>query len=255
MALMRNSWAIKIPFLNVPPPFTFESDPLKIPSDSLRTKQVKLNLKRWMLTGLAVSAVVSSLSACAPLVVGSAVMSGMVAIDRRTAGIQLEDEGIELRTAQGLRQNLSAASHVNVTSYNRMVLLTGEVSSAAEKERAERLAKSQENVSSVVNDLAIEPASSLTQRSKDAITTGQIKALLVDAKDLQSNAFKVVTERGIVYLMGRVTPREAQRASEIARSGSVSGVVKVVRVFETITEEELKRISAQPLSPQAQPKI
>jgi osmotically-inducible protein OsmY len=208
-----------------------------------------------LLSTLAAGAVLSSLSACAPLVVGSAVMSGLVAIDRRTTGIQLEDEGIELRTAQGLRQNLSASAHVNVTSYNRMVLLTGEVGSAAEKERAEKLAKSQENVSSVVNDLAIEPASSLTQRSKDAIITGQVKALLVDAKDLQSNAFKVVTERGVVYLMGRVTSREAQRASEIARSSSVSGVVKVVRVFEIISEEELKRISAQPLSPQAQPKI
>jgi osmotically-inducible protein OsmY len=153
-----------------------------------------------------------------------------------------------------LRQTLSEASHVNVTSYNRMVLLTGEVSSAADRERAERLAKSQENVSSVVNDLAIEPASSLTQRSKDIITTGQIKALMVDAKDLQSNAFKVIAERGIVYLMGRVTSREAQRASEIARSGSVSGVVKVVRVFDIITEDELKRISAQPFSSQAQPK-
>jgi osmotically-inducible protein OsmY len=213
------------------------------------------NYKRVLLSTLAAGAVLSSLSACAPLVVGSAVMSGLVAIDRRTTGIQLEDEGIELRTAQGLRQNLSASAHVNVTSYNRMVLLTGEVGSAAEKERAERLAKSQENVSSVVNDLAIEPASSLTQRSKDAIITGQVKALLVDAKDLQSNAFKVVTERGVVYLMGRVTSREAQRASEIARSSSVSGVVKVVRVFEIISEEELKRISAQPLSPQAQPKI
>jgi osmotically-inducible protein OsmY len=181
-------------------------------------------------------------------------MGGLVAIDRRTAGIQLEDESIELRTAQGLRQNLSEAAHVNVTSYNRMVLLTGEVSSAAERERAERLAKSQENVSSVVNDLAIEPASSLTQRSKDIITMGQIKALMVDAKDLQSNAFKVVVERGIVYLMGRVTSREAQRASEIARSGSVSGVVKVVRVFDIITDDELKRISAQPFSSQAQPK-
>ena len=213
------------------------------------------NYKRLLLATLAAGAVLSSLSACAPLVVGSAVMSGLVAIDRRTTGIQLEDEGIELRTAQGLRQNLSASAHVNVTSYNRMVLLTGEVGSAADKERAERLAKSQENVSSVVNDLAIEPASSLTQRSKDAIITGQVKALLVDAKDLQSNAFKVVTERGVVYLMGRVTSREAQRASEIARSSSISGVVKVVRVFETISEEELRRISAQPLSPQAQPRI
>ena len=222
--------------------------------DFLRTFQVKLNLNRWMLSVLTASALMASLSACAPLVVGSAVMGGLVAIDRRTAGIQLEDESIELRTAQGLRQNLGNASHVNVTSYNRMVLLTGEVSSAADRERAERLAKSQENVTSVVNDLAIEPASSLTQRSKDIITTGQIKALMVDAKDLQANAFKVIVERGIVYLMGRVTSREAQRASEIARSGSVSGVVKVVRVFDIITEDELKRISAQPFSSQAQPK-
>lgn len=216
---------------------------------------MNFNFKRLMLASLAAGAVLSSLTACAPLMVGSAVMSGLVAIDRRTTGIQLEDEGIELRTAQGLRQNLSASAHVNVTSYNRMVLLTGEVGSAADKERAEKLAKSQENVSSVVNDLAIEPASSLTQRSKDAIITGQVKALLVDAKDLQSNAFKVITERGVVYLMGRVTSREAQRASEIARSSSIGGVVKVVRVFDIITEEELKRISAQPLSPQAQPKL
>jgi len=213
------------------------------------------HFKRVMLATLTAGAVLSSLSACAPLMVGGAVMGGFVAIDRRTTGIQLEDEGIELRTAQGLRQNLSASAHVNVTSYNRMVLLTGEVGSAADKERAERLAKSQENVSSVVNDLAIEPASSLTQRSKDVVITGQVKALLVDAKDLQSSAFKVVTERGVVYLMGRVTNREAQRASEIARSTSIGGVVKVVRVFEIITEEELKRISAQPLSPQAQPKL
>ena len=216
---------------------------------------MNFNYKRLMLASLAAGAVISSLTACAPLVVGSAVMSGLGAIDRRTTGIQLEDEGIELRTAQGLRQNLSASAHVNVTSYNRMVLLTGEVGSAADKERAEKLAKSQENVSSVVNDLAIEPASSLTQRSKDAVITGQVKALLVDAKDLQSNAFKVITERGVVYLMGRVTSREAQRASEIARSSSIGGVVKVVRVFDIITEEELKRISAQPLSPQAQPKL
>jgi osmotically-inducible protein OsmY len=182
-------------------------------------------------------------------------MGGFVAIDRRTAGIQLEDESIELRTAQGLRQNLGAAAHINVTSYNRMVLLTGEVASAADRELAERLAKSQENVNSVVNDLVIEPAISITQRSKDIIISGQLKALFVDAKDLQANAFKVVTERGVVYLMGRVTDREAQRATEVARGGNISGIVKVVRVFEIISDDELKRLSAQPLSPQAQPKL
>jgi osmotically-inducible protein OsmY len=216
---------------------------------------VKNSFKRLILAGLAASSLLAGLSACAPLLVGGAVMGGFVAIDRRTAGIQLEDESIELRTAQGLRQNLSAASHINVTSYNRMVLLTGEVGSAADRDLAERLAKSQENVNSVVNDLVIEPASSITQRSKDIIISGQLKALFVDAKDLQANAFKVVTERGVVYLMGRVTEREAQRATEVARGGNISGIVKVVRVFEMISDDELKRLSAQPLSPQAQPKL
>jgi len=164
-------------------------------------------------------------------------------VDRRTSGIQLEDEGIELRTAQGFRQNLGEGNHVNVTSYNRQVLLTGEVATAAQKELADKLAQSQENVKAVANELAVQAASSLSQRSKDAIITGQIKALFIDAKDLQSSAFKIVTERGVVHLMGRVTSREAQRATDIARS--VSGVIKVVRVLDIISEEELKRLSAQ----------
>ena len=213
------------------------------------------SLKRIVLASWVSSTLLLSMSACAPLIVGGAVMGGFVAIDRRTAGTQLEDESIELRTAQGLRQHLGAAAHINVTSYNRMVLLTGEVSSAADRELAERLAKSQENVNAVVNDLAIEPASTLSQRSKDVIISGQLKALFVDAKDLQANALKVVTERGIVYLMGRVTAREAERATEVARGGRISGIVKVVRVFEIISDDELKRLSAQPLSPQAQPKL
>ena len=196
-----------------------------------------------MASTLSAAALLSGLSACAPLMMGGAVMTGMVAVDRRTSGIQLEDEGIELRTAQGLRQNLGASAHVNVTSYNRQVLLTGEVATAAQKELADKLAQSQENVKAVANELTVQAASSLTQRSKDAIITGQIKALFVDAKDLQSTAFKVVTENSVVFLMGRVTSREAQRATDIARS--VSGVTKVVRVLDVISEEELKRLSAQ----------
>ena len=203
-------------------------------------------ISKTMGAALAAVALVSSLSACAPLMVGGAVMTGMVAVDRRTSGMQLEDEGIELRTAQGLRQNVGDGSHINVTSYNRQVLLTGEVATAAQKEQADKLAQSQENVKAVANELSVQAVSSLTQRSQDAILTGQIKALFVDAKDLQSSAFKVVTERGVVYLMGRVTSREAQRATDVARS--VSGVVKVVRVLDIITEEELKRLSAQPAS-------
>jgi osmotically-inducible protein OsmY len=204
---------------------------------------MKLQLQKIL---LATVAGVSLLSGCAPLVVGGAVVGGMVAVDRRTSGTQLEDEAIELKVANAVGKELGDRVHLNVTSYNRRVLLTGEVRNEADRSRATLLAQSQENVKEVVNDLAIGAASSLSQRTKDTVTTGQVKASFVDAKDLQASAIKVVTERGIVYLMGRVTAREAQRATDIARG--ISGVAKVVRVFEDISEEELKRLSQPPLS-------
>jgi len=188
----------------------------------------------------------SLLSGCAPLVVGGAVVTGMVAVDRRTTGIQVEDQGIELKVANAVRKDLGDRVNLNVTSYNRRVLLTGEALNEADRSRATLLAQSQENVREVINDLAIGAPSSPSQRTKDSVTTGQVKAAFVDAKDLQASAVKVVTERGVVYLMGRVTTREAQRATDIARG--VRGVVKVVRVFEDISEEELKRLSQPPLS-------
>lgn len=183
-----------------------------------------------------------SLSACAPLILGGAVMTGVVATDRRTTGTQVEDESIEIKVASAVRKEMGDRIHLNVTSYNRQVLLTGEVRIAADKERAEKLAQSQENVKAVVNDLAVMPVSSLTERSKDTVITGRVKAAFVDAKDLQVGAIKVVTERGIVYLMGRVSPREAKRATDIARG--MGGVTKVVRVFEEISEQELQRLSS-----------
>ncbi len=191
--------------------------------------------------GAALLASLLSLSACAPLIVGGAVVTGVMATDRRTTGTLVEDESIEIKVASAVRKELGERIHLNVTSFNRQVLLTGEVRTAADKERAEKLAQSQENVNSVVNDLAVMPVSSLTQRSKDTVITGKVKAAFVDAKDLQVNAIKVVTERGIVYLMGRVTSREAKRATDIART--ISGVTKVVRVFEEISEQELQRLS------------
>ena len=203
-------------------------------------------MKLRMQHGLMAAALGASLlSGCAPLVVGGAVMTGVVAVDRRTAGTQLEDEAIELKVASAINKELGERVHLNVTSYNRRALLTGEVRSEADRARATLLAQSQENVKDVVNDLTIGAPSSLTQRTKDAVITGQIKAAFLDAKDLQSNAVKVVTERGVVYLMGRVTTREAQRATDIARG--IGGVAKVVRVFEDISEEELKRLSQPPL--------
>ena len=206
---------------------------------------MKVPMLRTFGSLLAAATLAGSLAACAPLVIGGgAVMGAMVAVDRRTTGTQVEDEGIEMRTASRIREALSENAHVNVTSYNRQVLLTGEVPSAADSQKAEQIALAVENVRSVVNDLGVMPGSSLSQRSKDTFITGKVRASLVDAKDLSANAFKVVTERNVVYLMGRVTPREAKRSAEIARG--VDGVSKVVRVFEVISEEELSQMAAKP---------
>lgn len=200
---------------------------------------------RKFVTLLVLSASVGAgLSACAPIVMGGAVMGSMMATDRRTTGAQVEDEGIELRAASRIRDNLGERVHVNVTSYNRQVLLTGEVPSAQDKQLAEQVVSKVENVRAIVNELAILGNTSLTQRSSDALVTGRVKANLVDARDLFANAFKVVTERGTTYLMGRVTQREANRATDLARS--TGGVQKVVRLLEIISEEELANLLPKP---------
>ena len=193
---------------------------------------------------LAATAIVGSLSACVPLAVGGAVVGTMVVIDRRTSGTQLEDEGIEFRASNRIKEVIGDKGHVNVTSYNRQVLLTGEVPTAKDRELVEKAVAGVDNVRSVVNELAVMPNSTLTQRSNDTLITGKVKASFVDAKDISLNAFKIVTERNTVFLMGRVTPREVARATEIARG--VGGVEKVVRVFEIISEDELARYQAKP---------
>jgi len=198
-----------------------------------------------LMTLLALSATLGgTLTACVPMVMGGAVMGGLVATDRRTSGAQLEDEGIELRAASRIRDNLGERVHVNVTSYNRRVLITGEVPSEQDRQLVEQVVSRVDNVQWVVNELAVLGKSTLTQRANDTLVDGKVKAGFVDAKDLFANAFKVVTERGTVYLMGRVTQREADRATEIARS--TSGAQKVVRVFEIISEDELRNLLPQP---------
>jgi osmotically-inducible protein OsmY len=193
---------------------------------------------RMALPAAMLALTLGGLSACAPVVLGGAALSTMVATDRRTSGAQLEDEGIELRSASRIRESLGDRVHINVTSYNRQVLLTGEVGSAQDRETAQQVVTRVENVRTIVNELAVMGSSSLTQRSSDSLVTGKVKAAMVDARDLFANAFKVVTERGTVFLMGRVTQREADRATEITRS--TSGVQKVVRLLEIITEAELQ---------------
>ncbi len=203
---------------------------------------MKPQTRRLPLLVLGVVLAGAGLTACAPLLVGGAVVTGMSAADRRTTGSQIEDERIETRGASRLREHLGERVHINITSYNRQVLLTGEVPSEQDKQLAEQVVSRIENVRSITNELAVLGHSTLTQRSSDALVTGRVKANLIDAKDLNASAFKVVTERGVVYLLGRVTPREADRATDIARR--TSGVQKVVRLFELITEEELLEMQA-----------
>jgi osmotically-inducible protein OsmY len=211
-----------------------------------------LNFKRIGLTAVAASLAVAALSACVPLLLtGAAGGTALIATDRRTSGTQLEDQGIELRAGNEMRAAFGSRNHINVNSYNRQVLLTGEVSSAADKLAAEQLARGVVNVSSVISELAIMGNSSLTQRSSDALVTGRVKAMLIDARDLQANTISVITERGVTYLMGRVSQREAERATSVVRS--VPGVLKVVRIFEVISEQELARELVAPPAPGAGP--
>ena len=179
----------------------------------------------------------AALSGCAALLVGGAVGTALVVTDRRTAGTQLEDQNIELKSLTRIRETVGERGHSSATSYNRQVLLTGEVASEADRTAVEQSIGRIEGVRSIVNELAVMGVSSMTARSNDTILTSKVKASFIDAKDLHASAVKVVTERGVVYLMGRVTEREAARASDIARG--VAGVQKVVRVFEVVSEAEL----------------
>lgn len=202
--------------------------------------QRKLPLLSPLRSSLLALAGATLMSACAPLVIGTAAVGGaLMYSDRRTSGAQVDDQAIELKAAGRIR-DVAPGSHVSVTSYNRLVLLTGEVASDEQRAAVERTAAAVESVRGVVNEAAVMGNSALSERSSDAVLLGQVKTRLVNAPDLQAHAIKVVVERGAVYLMGRVTAREADRAVELART--VGGVQKVVRVFELLSEDELKAL-------------
>ena len=184
------------------------------------------------------------LGACAPLIIGGAMVGTALSVtDRRTSGAQVEDQAIELKAVARLRETVPAEANVSVTSYNRTVLITGEAPTEAARTAAEQAVARIDNVRATVNELAVMGSTSVSARSNDSILTSKVKAAFVDTKDLQANAFKVVAERGTIYLLGRVTEREAGRATEIARS--VGGVGKVVRVFEILSETELAQLQAR----------
>jgi osmotically-inducible protein OsmY len=199
---------------------------------------------KFRLSVLAVLTAAALLPACAPLVLGGAAVGGaLFAADRRTSGAQVEDQAIEMKAGARMKE-LGTLGNVSATSFNRLVLITGQVPTEADRVALGDAVAKLENVRSVVNELAVVGNATFTASSNDAIISAKVKGALIDARDLQSNAFKVVTERGIVYLMGIVTEREAARAAELART--VGGVQKVVRVFEVVSEEELARLLPKP---------
>ncbi len=208
-------------------------------------------LQRFFLAAATAASLATALSGCAPLLLGGAAMTALVATDRRTSGAQLEDETIELRASGRIRDALGDRVHVVVTSFNRQVLLTGEVPDQVTRETIEQIVRKVENVSGVINELGIQIISSLSQRSNDLLISTKVRATLIEASDLSAGAFKVQTERGTVHLMGRVTAREADRATNLVRS--ISGVQRVVRAFEIITEEELLRILPRQAAPAVAP--
>lgn len=208
-----------------------------------------MNTKYIKATGL-VMLMSLGLSACAPVMLAGFAGTAMVASDRRTSGTQLEDETIELRGSARIRDALGERAHVNITSYNRQVLLSGEVATERDKQIVEGLLEKLENVKSVVNELSIMQPASLSSRSNDLLLSAKVKASLVDSRDLFANAFKVVVERGTVYVMGRVTQREATSATNVIRN--VNGVNKVVRLFDIISEEELRNLLPPPPADKAQ---
>ncbi len=192
--------------------------------------------RRLLIQASAVALIAAALGGCAAAIVGGAVVGGMVATDRRTTGAQVDDQNIELRAANNLSATFGDRAHLNVTSYNAQVLLTGEVPTAQDKQLAEQIVSRVPSVRAVVNELAVMPNATIEQRSSDSLITAQVKAAMVDSSDIFANLFKVVTERGTVYLMGRVTRKEADKATETVRG--VGGVRRVVRVLEIVSEAE-----------------
>lgn len=199
-----------------------------------------MNLTNKSLITLALSTLLATqITGCLPIIAGGAAAGGAIAADRRTAGIFVEDENIELKAFKKMETNLGENAHVNVTSFNRNVLLTGEVPDAAAKAKAESLAKEINNITSVTNEIAVGPKSSIGSRSNDSYITSKVKGQFITENKFPANYVKVVTENGIVYLMGIVTASEADDAVEIARN--TQGVTSVVKVFDYVNASTIRK--------------
>lgn len=174
--------------------------------------------------------VIPALQGCFPVVATGVGAGALMMDDRRTSGAYIEDQAIELKASSLIESKFKDAVHVNVTSYNRNALLTGEAPSEEVKQEAGQIAQGVANVRSVTNEIAIAGLSPFSTRSNDTYITSKVKGRMIDAKKFSANWVKVVTENGVVYLLGLVTHKEAEDATEIART--TTDVKKVVKVFE-----------------------
>jgi osmotically-inducible protein OsmY len=191
------------------------------------------------------TAFVCSLQGCVPLMVGATAVGTMAAVDRRTLGTQTDDKSIEIKGEGRASKITGDKGRVAVTSYNRLVLLTGEVTDEKMKTEVEQQIATLPGVKSIENDLVVAPVSSVNARSSDLLITSKVKASIIDTKDLYLSAFKIHTDRGIVYLMGRVTQREARLGAEVARNAA-GNIKKVVKLFEYISEDDLLELQPKP---------
>lgn len=190
---------------------------------------------RLILALIAAALLAGNLSGCVPVAAGGAAAGGLMAADRRTSGAYVEDQAIELKAEKHIAEKLGDKIHVNVTSFNRNVLITGEAIDEPAKQSAESVVKGIENVRNVTNELSIAGASSISSRSNDTYLTSKVKTRMLTENKFPANYVKVITENSTVYLMGMVTHKEADDAVEIARG--TDGVQKVVKVFEYIVAE------------------
>ena len=189
-----------------------------------------MNRKAIVMAGALVAGA-TLLQGCGALIIGGAAATAMVASDRRTTGTYVEDETIEWKVVDRMR-NSFAGAHVNATSYNRRVLLTGEAPTEEMKKQIEQRVRGIDNVKDVVNEIQVSGASSMASRGSDSLVTSNVKARMVNNGVFSPTHVKVLTEAGTVFLMGLVTQAEGEKAVEIARN--TSGVVRVVKVFEYV---------------------
>ncbi len=197
-----------------------------------------------LLTAALLAILLPALSGCVPVAAVGVGTGALVIADRRIAETYLADEGIEIRAANRIGEKFGDKVHVDVTSYNRMALLTGEVPDAATRAEVEKVVAAVPNVKAVTNELQVAAISTLGNRSNDTYITSKVKARFIDANKFAANHVKVVTEAGVVYLLGIVTQREADAAVDIART--TGGVLKVVKIFEIIPEEQARQLDARP---------